>query len=60
VVRAALVDASGRDLDDFWATNVENGAFAIFDVTAAGWQLLEERVSAHLDGIRASLEGQAL
>jgi probable phosphoglycerate mutase len=60
VVRAALVDASGRDLDDFWAMNVENGAFAVFDVTTTGWQLLEERVSRHLDGIRASTEGQAL
>ncbi len=60
VVRAALVDTSGRDLDAFWSTRVENGGFAVFEVTAAGWQLLEERVSAHLDGIRASTEGQAL
>lgn len=60
VVRVALVDAMGLDLDAFWSTNVENGAYAVFDVDASGWRLIEERVATHLDGIRAAIEGQAL
>jgi len=60
VVRVALVDASGRGLEAFWATSVENGAFAEFEVDAGGWTLVAECVSAHLAGIRASTSGQAL
>lgn len=60
VVRVALLDATGRALDAFWDARVENGAYAVFDVSAAGWTLIEENVAAHLGSLRASTEGQAL
>ena len=60
VVRVALADAKHQELDAFWDGNVENGAYAVFEVDEAGWTLVEERVAAHLDGIRAATEGQAL
>jgi probable phosphoglycerate mutase len=60
VVRVALVAASGRSLDAFWETRVENGAYAVLDVTGATWTLIEDRATAHLAGIRASTAGQAL
>jgi probable phosphoglycerate mutase len=60
VVRVALVDVLGRDLREFWGTRVENGAYAVFEVDGAHWTLVEERVDAHLAGIRAATDGQAL
>jgi probable phosphoglycerate mutase len=60
VVRVALVDATSRGLEDFWATRVENGAYAVFDVHAGRWTLVEECVSDHLGALRAPTEGQAL
>jgi broad specificity phosphatase PhoE len=60
VVRVALVAVSGRSLDAFWETRVENGAYAVLDVTDGSWTLIEDRATAHLTGIRASTEGQAL
>jgi phosphoserine phosphatase len=60
VVRVALVAASERELDAFWSASVENGAYAVFEVDARGWTLLEENVAAHLGALRASPEKQAL
>ncbi|HEY0396583.1 MAG TPA: histidine phosphatase family protein [Candidatus Elarobacter sp.] len=60
VVRVALLDAARRELDAFWEARVENGAYAEFDVTTAGWSLLRENVAGHLGALRASIEGQAL
>ena len=60
VVRAALVDVAGKSLDAFWNTKVENGAFAILDATPASWSVIEQRSNAHLNGIHADTEGQAL
>jgi broad specificity phosphatase PhoE len=60
VVRVALLAATGRDLDEFWKPHVENGAYAVFDVDAPRWTLLEENVTAHLGALRAPTEGQAL
>ncbi len=60
VVRVALVDALGRDLEAFWSARVENGAYAVFDVTGDRWTLVEECSAAHLGPLRASTEGQAL
>jgi phosphoserine phosphatase len=60
VVRVALLDATGRGLDAFWAARVENGAYAVFEVTASGWALAEECVAAHLGALRAPVEDQAL
>jgi len=60
VVRAALVDVSGNDLNAFWSWKVENGAYAILDVGDGRWTIVEERANAHLAGLRAPTEGQAL
>jgi probable phosphoglycerate mutase len=60
VVRVALVDATSRGLDDFWTTRVENGAYAVFDVHAGRWSLVDECVADHLGALRAPTEGQAL
>ena len=60
VVRVALLDVARRDLDTFWSGKVENGAYAVFDVDASGWTLVEECVADHLGALRASTEGQAL
>lgn len=60
VVRAALVDVAGTALDTFWNTKVENGAFAILDATPTSWSVIAERSHAHLTGIQAATEGQAL
>jgi broad specificity phosphatase PhoE len=60
VVRVALVDAQGRGLDAFWDARVENGGYAVFEVTAERWTLVDECVAAHLGALRASTEGQAL
>jgi phosphoserine phosphatase len=60
VVRAALADVAGEDLGAFWKWNVENGAYAVLDVSESGWTIVNERANAHLGGLRASTEGQAL
>ena len=60
VVRVALVDATSGDLGSFWTRCVENGAYAVFEVDAAGWALRTERVADHLGPLRAPTEGQAL
>ena len=60
VVRVALLDALSRGLEHFWTTRVENGAYAVFDVHAGRWALIDERVADHLGALRAPIEGQAL
>jgi phosphoserine phosphatase len=60
VVRVALLDAAGRELDAFWNARVENGAYAEFDVSGSGWALVRESVADHLGPLRAAIEGQAL
>ncbi|MBV8722678.1 MAG: histidine phosphatase family protein [Candidatus Eremiobacteraeota bacterium] len=60
VVRVALVDAQGEDLDAFWDARVENGAYAIFELDEGGWRLLEPCVTTHLEGLRADTTRQAL
>jgi probable phosphoglycerate mutase len=60
VVRVALLDGLARELDEFWRARVENGAYAVFDVSNGAWRLVEECVADHLGALRASTEGQAL
>ncbi len=60
VVRVALVDALGRELDAFWDVQVENGAYAVFEVERGYWTLLEECASGHLGAERTGPETQAL
>jgi broad specificity phosphatase PhoE len=60
VVRCALLDVSGRPLQDFWQPTVENAAFARLDSDGATLRIVEECVVSHLTGMRASLAAQAL
>jgi len=60
VVRVALLDATSGELSDFWTRSVENGAYAVFEVDAAGWKLVDECVAGHLGALRAPIGGQAL
>jgi phosphoserine phosphatase len=60
VVRVALVDATSGRLEDFWNADVENGAYAAFDVHDGRWTLVAEHVADHLGALRAPVDGQAL
>jgi len=61
VVRVALVHALERTLEHFWSTRVQNAGYATLDVDASGtWSVVDEHVEAHLAGVRAAIEGQAL
>jgi broad specificity phosphatase PhoE len=60
VCRVALLDALGRGLGDLWHVCVENAAFARYAANGAALALVEECHTAHLAGLRATLEDQAL
>jgi phosphoserine phosphatase len=60
VVRVALVDMLGRELDAFWDVHVENGAFAVLERDDTGWTLVDECVNDHLGALRAEIASQAL
>ena len=60
VVRCALLTAWQRSLDDFWQMPVENAAFATLEGDGERLHVVEACHAAHLAGLRASLEGQAL
>ena len=60
VVRCALLDVTGRPLDDFWKMPVENGAFALLQAERGRLSLVEACHAEHLRGLRADLTSQAL
>jgi phosphoserine phosphatase len=60
IVRAALLDITGRPLGDFWSIRVENAAYATVEADGTHWTLVEESVNDHLAGTRAATETQAL
>jgi broad specificity phosphatase PhoE len=60
VVRIALLEAVCRPLDDLWNVSVENAAYAIFSVDDGEWSITDACVNAHLAGLRADTEAQAL
>jgi len=60
VVRIALLEAACRPLDDLWNVAVENAAYAIFSVDDGTWTITDACVNAHLAGLRADTEAQAL
>ncbi|MGH7755824.1 MAG: histidine phosphatase family protein [Vulcanimicrobiaceae bacterium] len=60
VVRVALLAATNRPLDDFWAMRVENAAFALLACDRPQLSVIDERFVDHLDQLRASVTGQAL
>ena len=60
VVRAALALAQDRSLDEIWSIPMENAAYATFDASTPGWQLVDPLHNAHLAGLRADVSAQAL
>ena len=60
VVRCALLLAEGRPLDDFWAVQVENGAFATLVGDGSRLGVLDECYTGHLRELRADISEQAL
>jgi broad specificity phosphatase PhoE len=59
VCRAAILQATGRGLDDLWNVRVENGAFSRIELGPPP-RLLEECHTEHLATLRASPDDQAL
>jgi len=60
VVRMALIQSAGGELQTFWQRRVANCAFAVFDVRGHRWLLEQECVSQHMSGIAADASRQAL
>ncbi len=60
LVRLAILEGGGRPLRELWAPRVQNGGYARFGVTDAGWSLAEECCDAHLEGMHADTSRQAL
>jgi probable phosphoglycerate mutase len=60
LVRVAILDATGRGLEQFWEPRVVNGGYARFAVEGGTWQLLDECVDAHLAGMLVDASSQAL
>lgn len=60
VLRIAILAAKNAPLDRFWNVKAENGAFARFSPDRPQWTLIDECITEHLAGARASIAGQAL
>lgn len=60
LVRIAILDATGRELEDFWKARVVNGGFASLAYGNGSWNLVEECVDAHLVGMLVDTANQAL
>jgi phosphoserine phosphatase len=60
LVRLAILGATGRRTSDLWQPRVRNGGYALFIKTPAAWSLVEECHDAHLGGLFADTERQAL
>ncbi len=60
VVRMAILCGANRPIADLWNVNVENAAFASFEVDGDTWRLVTESTSDHLAGLHAAIGGQAL
>ncbi len=60
VVRLALLERSGRAMQELRTVHALNAAYARFDVENGAWTLREECVATHLAGLSADPEQQAL
>ncbi len=60
LVRLAILSATNRPLAQLWEAEVENGAYAVFNINDVGWQLVRECCTTHLTGLRADVSRQAL
>lgn len=60
LVRLAILAATGRRAADLWQPRVRNGGYAVFVKAPPAWRLVEECHDAHLDGLLADTNRQAL
>ena len=60
VVRVAILERTGRGIEELRTVRALNAAYAEFEVTGAGWRLLSECEDAHLAAFKADLDRQAL
>jgi len=60
LVRVCILLASARPMARLWEPRVQNGAYARLAIAPLRWQLLDECVDAHLEGLLADTSRQAL
>lgn len=60
VLRIAVLERTGRGVEELRTVRALNAAYAEFEVHAGRWELLHECVDAHLTHLRADVERQAL
>lgn len=60
LIRLAILAATNRPLAELWQTEVENAAYAVFEVNDGRWQLMRECCTAHLKELRTNVSSQAL
>jgi broad specificity phosphatase PhoE len=60
LVRLAVLASTGRPLADLWKPRVRNGGYAVLEIVAARWRLIEECRDSHLAGISVDERRQAL
>ena len=60
IVRLAVLERTGRGIEGLRTVRALNAAYAEFSVEEGTWELLAECVGAHLAGLRADPERQAL
>jgi len=60
VVRLAILERTGRGINDLRHVRALNGAYAEFEVEQRKWTFLRQCVSDHLAGLTADIERQAL
>jgi phosphoserine phosphatase len=60
LVRIAILEATHRSVADLWKPRVVNGGYARLAMAHGTWELLNECVDAHLDGIDIDTTHQAL
>ena len=58
IVRLAILAASGAPLSQLWEPRVVNGGYAV--LRAGSWELVDECVADHLDGLIVDTASQAL
>jgi probable phosphoglycerate mutase len=60
LIRLAILAATNLPFARLWEPRAENAAYAVFEVSAARWELVQECCTAHLSGLRADVTRQAL
>jgi broad specificity phosphatase PhoE len=60
VARVAILEATGRELDDLWKPRVVNAGYAEYDLTDGVWRLIHECCDSYLAGLENDISAQAL